>query len=67
MEVPFPEGFGASVHFAWPGKDYIPLGVYVHPHPLIIDLHSGPHENQAEVEAGSRIKDSKNDKAKRIS
>jgi len=29
MLVPFPEGFGASVHFAWPGKDYIPLGVYV--------------------------------------
>lgn len=29
--VPFPEGFGASVHFAWPGKEYIPLGVYVSP------------------------------------
>jgi hypothetical protein len=29
--VPFPEGYGASVHFAWPNKDYIPLGVYVHP------------------------------------
>lgn len=28
--VPFPEGFGASVHFAWPGKEYIPLGVYVY-------------------------------------
>lgn len=25
--VPFPEGFGASVHFAWPSKEYIPLGV----------------------------------------
>jgi len=30
MVVPFPEGYGASVHFAWPNKDYIPLGVYVH-------------------------------------
>lgn len=29
--VPFPEGFGASVHFAWPGKEYIPLGMYVTP------------------------------------
>ena len=29
MLVPFPEGYGASVHFAWPNKDYIPLGVYV--------------------------------------
>lgn len=29
LAVPFPEGYGASVHFAWPGKDYIPLGVYV--------------------------------------
>lgn len=29
MVVPFPEGYGASVHFAWPNKDYISLGVYV--------------------------------------
>lgn len=27
--VPFPEGYGASVHFAWPNDSYIPLGVYV--------------------------------------
>ncbi|RXK41847.1 hypothetical protein M231_00846 [Tremella mesenterica] len=24
--IPFPEGYGAGVHFAWPGGDYIPLG-----------------------------------------
>jgi hypothetical protein len=25
--TPFPEGFGAGVHFQWPGKDYIFLGL----------------------------------------
>jgi hypothetical protein len=57
MVVPFPEGFGASVHFAWPGKDYIPLGVYVHPYLLVIDRLSGFHENQAEAGSESWIKD----------
>ncbi|OWZ62048.1 hypothetical protein AYX14_06721 [Cryptococcus neoformans] len=34
--VPFPEGFGASVHFAWPGKEYIPLGVLTNTKPSAI-------------------------------
>ncbi|WVQ94687.1 hypothetical protein IAU59_001767 [Kwoniella sp. CBS 9459] len=34
--VPFPEGYGASVHFAWPGKDYIPLGVLTNAKPSSI-------------------------------
>ncbi|WRT65332.1 uncharacterized protein IL334_002275 [Kwoniella shivajii] len=34
--VPFPEGYGASVHFAWPGKDYIPLGVLTNSKPSAI-------------------------------
>lgn len=24
--VPFPDGYGATVHFAWPGGEYFPLG-----------------------------------------
>lgn len=61
--VPFPEGYGASVHFAWPNKDYIPLGVYVHPYVLIVDLCSGLLGNKAGAGAGSRIKDLKKDRA----
>ncbi|GFZ43018.1 hypothetical protein JCM24511_00736 [Saitozyma sp. JCM 24511] len=34
--IPFPEGYGASVHFAWPGKDYIPLGVLTNSKPSSI-------------------------------
>ncbi|WWC87615.1 uncharacterized protein L201_002505 [Kwoniella dendrophila CBS 6074] len=34
--VPFPEGYGASVHFAWPGKEYIPLGVLTNAKPSAI-------------------------------
>ncbi|KAK8861226.1 hypothetical protein IAR55_002045 [Kwoniella newhampshirensis] len=34
--VPFPEGYGASVHFAWPGKEYIPLGVLTNSKPSAI-------------------------------
>ncbi|ODN86535.1 hypothetical protein L198_07229 [Cryptococcus wingfieldii CBS 7118] len=34
--VPFPEGYGASVHFAWPGKEYIPLGVLTNGKPSAI-------------------------------
>ncbi|WWD08783.1 hypothetical protein V865_006896 [Kwoniella europaea PYCC6329] len=34
--VPFPEGYGASVHFAWPGKEYIPLGVLTNIKPSAI-------------------------------
>lgn len=29
--VPFPEGFGATVHFYWPGKGSQVLGMYVYP------------------------------------
>ncbi|OCF78167.1 hypothetical protein I204_00104 [Kwoniella mangroviensis CBS 8886] len=34
--IPFPEGYGASVHFAWPGKEYIPLGVITNTKPSAI-------------------------------
>ncbi|ORX36269.1 hypothetical protein BD324DRAFT_628116 [Kockovaella imperatae] len=34
--IPFPDGYGASVHFAWPGKDYIPLGVLTNAKPSAI-------------------------------
>ncbi|WVR04177.1 hypothetical protein IAU60_001177 [Kwoniella sp. DSM 27419] len=34
--VPFPDGYGASVHFAWPGKEYIPLGVLTNHKPSAI-------------------------------
>ncbi|WVQ82307.1 hypothetical protein IAT38_004435 [Cryptococcus sp. DSM 104549] len=34
--IPFPEGFGASVHFAWPGKEYIPLGILTNAKPSAI-------------------------------
>ncbi|KAK4689194.1 protein Hikeshi, partial [Tremellales sp. Uapishka_1] len=34
--TPFPEGYGASVHFAWPGKDYIPLGTLTNGRPSAI-------------------------------
>ena len=29
LAVPFPEGYGASVHFFWPGKGFQLLGMYV--------------------------------------
>jgi hypothetical protein len=46
MVVPFPEGFGASVHFAWPNKDYIPLGVYVHLYLLVYrSMHRVPRRS----------------------
>lgn len=31
MQVPFPEGYGATVHFFWPGKGSQVLGMYVIP------------------------------------
>ncbi|WVO12418.1 hypothetical protein L204_100017 [Cryptococcus depauperatus] len=34
--IPFPEGFGASVHFSWPGREYIPLGVLTNNKPSAI-------------------------------
>ncbi|WWC60059.1 uncharacterized protein I303_102622 [Kwoniella dejecticola CBS 10117] len=34
--IPFPEGYGASVHFAWPGAEYIPLGVLTNNKPSSI-------------------------------
>ncbi|ORY27620.1 hypothetical protein BCR39DRAFT_565640 [Naematelia encephala] len=34
--VPFPDGYGASVHFAWPGQEYIPLGVLTNTKPSAI-------------------------------
>jgi len=34
--VPFPEGYGASVHFAWPGGEYIALGVLTNSKPSAI-------------------------------
>ncbi len=29
LTVPFPEGYGASVHFRFPDRDFLTLGVYV--------------------------------------
>ncbi|WWC68859.1 uncharacterized protein I206_102795 [Kwoniella pini CBS 10737] len=34
--IPFPEGYGASVHFAWPGSEYILLGVLTNNKPSSI-------------------------------
>jgi len=34
--IPFPAGFGAGVHFQWPGKDYVPLGVLTNAKPSAI-------------------------------
>ncbi|KAK1920899.1 hypothetical protein DB88DRAFT_519567 [Papiliotrema laurentii] len=34
--IPFPEGYGASVHFAWPNSEYIPLGVLTNAKPSAI-------------------------------
>lgn len=30
IPVPFPDGFGATVHFLWPGKGFQLLGMFVH-------------------------------------
>ena len=29
IAVPFPDGYGATVHFHWPGKGFQLLGMYV--------------------------------------
>lgn len=34
--APFPEGYGASVHFQWPGKPYFPLGTLTNERPSAI-------------------------------
>ncbi|KAL1410285.1 hypothetical protein Q8F55_004291 [Vanrija albida] len=34
--IPFPEGYGATVHFAWPGGDYFPLGTLTNARPSSI-------------------------------
>ena len=34
--VPFPPGYGASVHFQFPGKDFIPLGTLTNERPSSI-------------------------------
>ncbi|KAI9632225.1 uncharacterized protein MKK02DRAFT_40527 [Dioszegia hungarica] len=34
--LPFPEGYAASVHFAWPSSPYIPLGILTNQKPSAI-------------------------------
>ncbi|GHJ85524.1 hypothetical protein NliqN6_1926 [Naganishia liquefaciens] len=34
--VPFPDGYGASVHFQFPGKDFLPLGTLTNARPSSI-------------------------------
>ncbi|RSH84450.1 uncharacterized protein EHS24_005971 [Apiotrichum porosum] len=34
--VPFPEGYAATVHFAWPGGEYFPLGTLTNARPSSI-------------------------------
>ncbi|CAK9783728.1 DUF775-domain-containing protein [Cutaneotrichosporon oleaginosum] len=35
-EMPFPEGYGATVHFAWPGGEYFLLGTLTNARPSAI-------------------------------
>jgi hypothetical protein len=47
-EVPFPEGYGATVHFFWPGKGFQLLGMLV--------CFTSPHESTTRLEQALKRK-----------